>query len=99
MDFTIGVVISDYMKYGQSFLDNEAFKYLPDLRKLGIQDITEDEFYKLLGLTRQEINQIKIPSSNEEEDEEPNVLVLPSPIPKKKERMYMCMSCHSDEEN
>ena len=70
LDFTIGVVISDYMKYGQSFLDNEAFKYLPDLRKLGIQDITEDEFYKLLGLTRQEINQIKIPSSNEEEEEE-----------------------------
>lgn len=66
MDFNISVVISDYPKYGQSFLDNEAFKYLPDIRKLGIEDITEDEFYKLLGLTRQEINQIKNPSSNEE---------------------------------
>jgi hypothetical protein len=71
MDFNISVVISDYPKYGQSFLDNEAFKYLPDIRKLGIADITEDEFYKLIGLTRQEINQIKNPSSIEvvEEDE------------------------------
>jgi hypothetical protein len=71
MDFNISVVISDYLKYGQSFLDNEAFKYIPDIRKLGIADITEDEFYKLIGLTRQEINQIQNPSSNEvvEEDE------------------------------
>jgi hypothetical protein len=44
-------------------LDNEAFKYLPDIRKLGIEDITEDEFYKLIGLTIKEINQIKNPSS------------------------------------
>jgi hypothetical protein len=70
MDFNISVVISDYPKYGQSFLDNEAFKYIPDIRKLGIDDITEDEFYKLIGLTRQEINQIKNPSSNQEEDDD-----------------------------
>ena len=77
MDFNISVVISDYPKYGQSFLDNEAFKYLPDIRKLGIADITEDEFYKLIGLTRQEINQIKNPSSNEvvEEDEVKNEVI------------------------
>ena len=60
MDFNISVVISDYPKYGQSFLDSEAFKYLPDIRKLGIADITEDEFYKLIGLTRQEIIDIEI---------------------------------------
>jgi hypothetical protein len=77
MDFNISLVISDYPKYGQSFLDNEAFKYLPDIRKLGIADITEDEFYKLIGLTRQEINQIKNPSSNEvmEEDELENKVI------------------------
>ena len=77
MDFNISVVISDYPKYGQSFLDSEAFKYLPDIRKLGITDITEDEFYKLIGLTRQEINQIKNPSSNEvvEEDEVENEVI------------------------
>ena len=49
LNFTINIVISDYPKYGQSFLDNEAFKYLPDIRKLGIDDITEEEFYKLIG--------------------------------------------------
>lgn len=75
MDFNISLVISDYPKYGQSFLDSEAFKYLPDIRKLGIADITEDEFYKLIGLTRQEINQIKNPSSNEEEDEVENEVI------------------------
>lgn len=64
MDFNISVVISDYPKYGQSFLDNEAFKYLPDIRKLGIADITEDEFYKLIGLTLEEIKQIKPNMSN-----------------------------------
>jgi hypothetical protein len=77
MDFNISAVISDYLKYGQSFLDSEAFKYLPDIRKLGLADITEDEFYKLIGLTRQEINQIKNPSSNEvvEEDEVENEVI------------------------
>ena len=73
MDFNISVVISDYPKYGQSFLDSEAFKYIPDIRKLGIADITEHEFYKLIGLTRQEINQIKNPSSNEVVEDEDEV--------------------------
>ena len=84
MNFNISVVISDYPKYGQSFLDNEAFKYIPDIRKLGITDITEDEFYKLIGLTRQEINQIKNPSSNEvvEEDEIENEVIEVKPTAK-----------------
>jgi hypothetical protein len=59
LGFNINVVISDFLKYSQSFLDKEAFKYIPDIRKLGIMNITEDEFYKLLGLTLEEINQIK----------------------------------------
>ena len=77
MDFNISVVISDYPKYGQSFLDNEAFKYIPDIRKMGIKDITEEEFYKLIGLTCQEINQIKNPTSNDvvEEDEVANEVI------------------------
>ena len=65
LNFKISNIISHYTKYTQDFLDSEAFKYLPDIRKLGIADITEDEFYKLIGLTHQEINQIKNPSSNE----------------------------------
>ena len=77
LDYRIINIIGHYTKYGQDFLDNEAFKYLPDIRKLGIDDITEDEFYKLIGLTRQEINQIKNPSSNEvvEEDELENEVI------------------------
>jgi hypothetical protein len=74
LDFKIINIIGHYTKYGQDFLDNEAFKYLPDIRKLGIADITEDEFYKLIGLTRQEINQIKNPLTKEEEIE---VVVTP----------------------
>jgi hypothetical protein len=78
LDFKIINIIGHYTKYGQDFLDNEAFKYLPDIRKLGITDITEDEFYKLIGLTRQEINQIKNPSSNEVVEEElENEIVKP----------------------
>ena len=50
-------------------MEKEVYTYLPDIRKLGIADITEDEFYKLIGLTRQEINQIKNPSLNELSDE------------------------------
>lgn len=57
LDFRIISIIGHYTKYGQDFLDNEAFNYIPDIRKLGM-DVTEDEFYKLIGLTRQEINQI-----------------------------------------
>ena len=59
LSFSITNIIGHYTKYGQDFLDNEAFNYLPDIRKLGITDITEDEFYKLIGLTRQEIHKIK----------------------------------------
>jgi hypothetical protein len=38
------------------FLNSELFTYLPDLRKLGIKDINENEFYKLLKFTDEEIN-------------------------------------------
>jgi hypothetical protein len=85
LDYKIINIIGHYTKYGQDFLDNEAFKYLPDIRKLGITDITEDEFYKLIGLTRQEINQIKNPSSNEVVEEvKPKVNKLRIVKPKKK---------------
>jgi hypothetical protein len=66
-------MISHFTKYRQDFLEKEVYTYLPDIRKLGIADITEDEFYMLIGLTRQEINQIKNPSSNEVVDEEDEV--------------------------
>jgi hypothetical protein len=59
LSFKISNIICHYTKYRQSFLEKEVFNYIPDIRKLGMTDITEDEFYKLIGFTRQEINQIK----------------------------------------
>jgi hypothetical protein len=58
LSYKIIDMICQYTKYGQDFLDNEAFKYLPDIRKLGIEDIDEKEFYKLIGLTQDEIKHI-----------------------------------------
>jgi hypothetical protein len=60
--FGIIDIICDFTKYGQAFLDNSAFTYIPDLRKLGgiiANDITEDKFYVLIGLTNQEIEMIR----------------------------------------
>ena len=58
--FGIVGIVSQYTKYGQGFLDNSAFTYIPDLRKIdGITDIEEEEFYKLIGLTQEEKNKIK----------------------------------------
>lgn len=65
MNFEISHIICDYTKYRMSFLEKEVCNYIPDIRKLGINDITEDEFYNLIGLTRQEINQIKNIQSKE----------------------------------
>ena len=86
LSFKISDMISHFTKYRQDFLEKEVYTYLPDIRKLGIADITEDEFYKLIGLTRQEINQIKNPSSNEvvEEDEVENEVMEIEVKPAKK---------------
>jgi len=58
LKFKISQVVSHLTKYGQDFLDPAVFDYLPDLRKLGFGNITEDELYQLLGLTQMEIQQI-----------------------------------------
>ena len=68
LSFKISDMISHFTKYGQDFLEKEVYTYLPDIRKLGIADITEDEFYKLIGLTHQEINQINKEEPDEEEE-------------------------------
>ena len=69
LSFKISDMISRFTKYRQDFLEKEVYTYLPDIRKLGLDDITEDEFYKLIGLTRQEINQIKNPLTKEVNEE------------------------------
>jgi hypothetical protein len=55
LSFNLTDMIGHYTKYGQDFLDNEAFTYIPDIRKLKINDINELDFYKLIGLTDEEI--------------------------------------------
>ena len=58
-NFKLIHIISHLTKYTQDFLDKEAFKYIPDIRKLKLNDIDEDKFYKLINLNEKEINQIK----------------------------------------
>jgi hypothetical protein len=51
----ISSIVCDYTKYGQDFLDADAFRYIPDLRKMNIADIGEREFYALINLDDNEI--------------------------------------------
>jgi hypothetical protein len=69
--FKIMDIISHCCKYAQEYLENDAFNYIPDIRKLGIMDIGEDEFYTLIGLTPKEIVQIKTPALAETMVDEP----------------------------
>ena len=48
LSFDIIKKASIYTKYRQNFLDADFFTYVPDLRKLGYTNITEDEFNKLI---------------------------------------------------
>ena len=59
LNFKISSMISHYTKYRQDFLEKEVYTYLPDIRKLGITDISEEEFYALVGFTEHEKQQIK----------------------------------------
>ena len=58
LSFKICKIITQYTKYGQQFLDSEAFTYIPDLRKMGYTDIEEDEFNELVGFDENEIKDI-----------------------------------------
>ena len=58
LSFKICEIISHYTKYRQDFLEKEAYLYIPDIRKLGIKDIDELNFYKLIGFTKDEIKLI-----------------------------------------
>jgi len=58
LSYKVTQIISHFTKYGQDFLDNEAFTYIPDIRKLGIKNINEKKFNKLIGLTDDELSLI-----------------------------------------
>jgi hypothetical protein len=60
LGFKITNIICISTKYYQDYLDTAAFDYIPDIRKLDIkEDITEEEFYDLIGLTQKEKKQIE----------------------------------------
>jgi Eco57I restriction-modification methylase len=48
LGFSVLNLIIDSIRYHMSFLDETVFDYIPDIRKMGINDITEDEFINLL---------------------------------------------------
>jgi hypothetical protein len=55
LTFKLCDIICHFTKYRQDFLEKEVYTYLPDIRKLDIQDIDEKQFYKLIDLTHDEI--------------------------------------------
>ena len=57
--FKISNLICNYTKYRQDFIGKDLFEYIPDIRKLDLEDITEKQFYKMIGLTKDEIKMIK----------------------------------------
>jgi hypothetical protein len=71
MKFDISNVICDYTKYRMSFLEKEVCSYIPDIRKLKIKDIDEQKFYKLIGLTKDEIKLFnkKVKLTNDSSDD------------------------------
>ena len=58
LSFKFCRIITIFLKYRQQFLEIEVFNYIPDLRKMDIIDIEEDEFYKLVGFDENEIKYI-----------------------------------------
>ena len=75
-NFKIINIITHFTKYTQDFLDKEAFKYIPDIRKLNIDNIEELDFYKLIGLADEEIKLFKntqVPVSNDEDNSDSEI--------------------------
>jgi len=58
LKFKLSNIIAHYTKYRQDFLEKDTIEYIPDLQKIGINDITENEFYTLIGMTQDEINML-----------------------------------------
>jgi hypothetical protein len=58
LNFKLIIIASLFTKFGQNFLDADVFLYVPDLAKLGYDTITENELYKLIKLTKEEIDEI-----------------------------------------
>ena len=61
-DIKLSKIISHYTKYGQDFLDRDAFSYILDVRKIPkseLPEVTDECLYKYLGLTDEEIAMVE----------------------------------------
>ena len=58
LSYKFAGMVCHYTKYGQDFLDVNAFKYIPDVRKLGEVEVTEARLYEWIGLTADEVSAI-----------------------------------------
>lgn len=58
LEFKLMKMVAHFTKYGQDFLDRDAFMCIPDVRKLDVDDLSEDGLYEMLGLSDEEIKSI-----------------------------------------
>lgn len=49
LGFSVIKLLNNSIRYRMKFLEDAVFDYIPDLRKMGITDITEEEFSKLIN--------------------------------------------------
>ena len=59
LSFDIFKIVNKFTKYAQSFTNYDAFLYVPDIRKMPVSNLTEAKFYKMLNLTKSQIEEIK----------------------------------------
>lgn len=66
LDFDIFKIVNNFTKYTQDFINSDAFVHVPDIRKIAVkkgitvENLTEDKFYKMLNLTKTEIENCKL---------------------------------------
>jgi len=58
LGFKLIQILSQTTKYHMTLLNREIGKFIPDLSKMGFDDIEEDAFYDLIGLTEAEKKEI-----------------------------------------
>ena len=59
LDYKIMNIVVHFTKYRQDFLERVAFTFIPDVRKLGFTELSENEFYEILQLSQDEIASIE----------------------------------------
>ena len=50
LGFSVIKLLNNSIRYAMNFLEDAVFDYIPDLRKMGITDITEEEFLIFISI-------------------------------------------------